>query len=103
MRKRSCGDCRRIRPPAGSHGNVRQRVRPTPAPLRPGCSGQSTISTQLSTLETRLGYRLCERGRSGFRLTARGERFVDSARKLLGALDVFSAEARKVGRTLVGT
>ena len=65
--------------------------------------GQSTISTQLSTLETRLGYRLCERGRSGFRLTARGEQFVDSARKLLTALDAFSAEARKVGRTLVGT
>ena len=65
--------------------------------------GQSTISTQLSTLETRLGYRLCERGRSGFRLTARGGQFVDSARKLLAALDTFSAEARKVGRTLVGT
>ena len=65
--------------------------------------GQSTISTQLSTLETRLGYRLCERGRSGFRLTARGEQFMASARKLLGALDTFSAEARSMGRTLVGT
>ncbi len=31
--------------------------------------GQSTISTQLATLETRLGYRLCERGRGGFALT----------------------------------
>jgi len=65
--------------------------------------GQSTISTQLSTLETRLGYRLCERGRSGFRLTARGEQFMESARKLLDALDTFSAEARSMGRTLVGT
>ncbi len=65
--------------------------------------GQSTISTQLSTLETRLGYRLCERGRSGFRLTARGEQFMASAHKLLGALDTFSAEARSMGRTLVGT
>ena len=64
---------------------------------------QSTISTQLSTLETRLGYRLCERGRSGFRLTPRGRQFVESGRKLLTALDVFGAEARKVGRTLVGT
>ena len=31
---------------------------------------QSTISTQLATLETRLGFRLCERGRAGFRLTS---------------------------------
>ena len=30
--------------------------------------GQSTLSSQLSTLETRLGFSLCERGRGGFRL-----------------------------------
>jgi DNA-binding transcriptional LysR family regulator len=29
--------------------------------------GQSTISNQMAALEQRLGYRLCERGRSGFR------------------------------------
>jgi len=29
----------------------------------------STISTQLSTLEAQLGYTLCQRGRSGFKLT----------------------------------
>ena len=28
--------------------------------------GSSTISTQLATLETRLGFRLCDRGRGGF-------------------------------------
>src|ERR1700754_2440222 len=49
--------------------------------------GQSTISTQLATLETRIGYRLCERGRSGFSLTARGEQFVEAARALLSAVD----------------
>ncbi|SDI98456.1 DNA-binding transcriptional regulator, LysR family [Paraburkholderia steynii] len=65
--------------------------------------GQSTISTQLSTLETRLGYRLCERGRSGFSLTARGEQFVEAARALLSAVDAFGAQARNVGRKLVGT
>lgn len=102
MRKRSHGDCCRIRPPAGSHGNARQRVHPTPASLRPGYSDQSTISTQLSTLKIRLGHHLCERDRSGLRFTACGERFADSARKLLGTLDVFNAEARKAGRTLVG-
>ncbi|MFC0399203.1 LysR family transcriptional regulator [Paraburkholderia rhizosphaerae] len=65
--------------------------------------GQSTISTQLATLETRLGYRLCERGRSGFNLSARGEQFADAARTLLAAVDTFSAQARSVGRKLVGT
>ncbi|CAB3763077.1 LysR family transcriptional regulator [Paraburkholderia solisilvae] len=64
--------------------------------------GQSTISTQLATLETRLGYRLCERGRSGFSLTARGAQFVDAARALLAAVDTFGVQARNVGRRLVG-
>lgn len=35
--------------------------------------GASTISTQMSQLETRLGYVLCHRGRGGFRLTDKGE------------------------------
>jgi DNA-binding transcriptional LysR family regulator len=64
---------------------------------------QPTISTQLSTLETRLGFRLCERGRSGFRLTEKGERFREQCRRLLLAVDEFSAEARNMDRKLVGT
>jgi DNA-binding transcriptional LysR family regulator len=35
--------------------------------------GVSTISTQMSQLETRLGYVLCHRGRGGFKLTDKGE------------------------------
>ncbi|WP_244814051.1 LysR family transcriptional regulator [Caballeronia sp. Lep1P3] len=65
--------------------------------------GQSTISTQLATLETRLGYRLCERGRGGFALTSRGEQFVDACRTLLAAVDTFDSTARNVGKKLVGT
>jgi LysR family transcriptional regulator, transcriptional activator for bauABCD operon len=65
--------------------------------------GQSTISTQLATLETRLGYRLCERGRGGFALSSRGEQFVDACRNLLSAIDTFDSTARNVGRKLVGT
>ena len=34
---------------------------------------QSTISTHMTSLEQRLGVRLCERGRSGFHLTERGK------------------------------
>jgi LysR family transcriptional regulator, transcriptional activator for bauABCD operon len=65
--------------------------------------GQSTISTQLATLEARLGYRLCERGRSGFALTSRGEQFVEACRALLGAIETFDSTARDVGKKLVGT
>lgn len=65
--------------------------------------GQSTISTQLATLETRLGYRLCERGRGGFRLTAKGERFAELARNFIAAIGEFGAEARNLDRKLVGT
>ncbi|WP_018151478.1 LysR family transcriptional regulator [Leeia oryzae] len=65
--------------------------------------GQSTISTQLSSLETRLGYRLCDRGRSGFALTAKGERFAELARSLIEAVSDFSAQARNMDKQLVGT
>lgn len=65
--------------------------------------GQSTISTQLAVLETRLGFRLCERGRAGFRLTAKGERFADLSRKLMANFDDFTAEVRNMDHQLVGT
>jgi LysR family transcriptional regulator, transcriptional activator for bauABCD operon len=65
--------------------------------------GQSTLSSQLSTLETRLGYLLCKRGRSGFRLTPKGERFAALARNLLGAVNDFGIQARHLNRKLAGT
>ncbi|WGS44908.1 LysR family transcriptional regulator [Burkholderia sp. JSH-S8] len=64
---------------------------------------QSTISTQLAMLEARVGFRLCERGRGGFRLTSKGERFAASARNLIGATSSFVAEVREMDRKLVGT
>lgn len=64
--------------------------------------GQSTISTQIATLETRLGFRLCERGRSGFRLTDKGRAFADMARELLGHIEGFERQARNIGKQLVG-
>ncbi|RXZ45611.1 LysR family transcriptional regulator [Crenobacter cavernae] len=63
---------------------------------------QSTISSQLSALETRLGYRLCERGRAGFALTPKGTQFVAASRRLLEAVDDFTADARRLDRRLVG-
>lgn len=63
---------------------------------------QSTISSQLAALETRVGFRLCERGRGGFRLTAKGERFAMSSRRLIVATHAFCAEASNMDRQLVG-
>jgi DNA-binding transcriptional LysR family regulator len=65
--------------------------------------GQPTISTQLSALEARVGFRLCERGRGGFRLTSKGERFTATARALMGATSDFAARVREINRKLVGT
>jgi DNA-binding transcriptional LysR family regulator len=64
--------------------------------------GASTISMQLAALETRLGFRLCERGRGGFRLTAKGEVFTEMARGLIGSIDDFGQAARNLDKQLVG-
>jgi LysR family transcriptional regulator, transcriptional activator for bauABCD operon len=64
--------------------------------------GQSTLSTQLGTLEVRLGYRLCERGRGGFRLTAKGERFERAARQLVSTMNEFCHQAQSIDTRLVG-
>ncbi|SLN29401.1 HTH-type transcriptional regulator GltC [Roseovarius albus] len=51
---------------------------------------KSTISRHLADFETRLGLTLCERGRSGFRLTLDGERVVEFVERLLASVDDFS-------------
>lgn len=51
--------------------------------------GQSTISSQMSQLEARLGVRLCERGRTGFDLTAKGHRVYEEAVKVFRVLEEF--------------
>lgn len=49
----------------------------------------STISRALSQLESRLGVRLCERGRQGFRLTPEGETVHQQALRLFTSLRGF--------------
>lgn len=63
---------------------------------------QSAISAQLSLLECRVGFRLCERGRGGFRLTSKGERFVALARTLTHATAEFATQVQALDRKLVG-
>ncbi|MGH8354365.1 MAG: LysR family transcriptional regulator [Pseudomonas sp.] len=64
--------------------------------------GQSTISTQMAKLETRLGYRLCERGKAGFSLTPKGEQVLQATRKLFGAIETFKGEAQGMADKLLG-
>ena len=63
---------------------------------------QSTISRQMSNLETRLGVRLCQRGRAGFRLTHKGQAVYDASQKLFRALHSFRGEVGALRGRLVG-
>jgi DNA-binding transcriptional LysR family regulator len=63
---------------------------------------QSNISMHISGLEKRLGYRLCERGKGGFRVTEKGQRILDAAAVLFGAVDTFRDEAQGLSGRLVG-
>lgn len=53
--------------------------------------GLSTISRHVKDLETRLGLTLCRRGRTGFALTAEGERVYEETLRLLASADAFRA------------
>lgn len=63
---------------------------------------QSNISTHISGLEKRLGYRICERGKGGFRLTEKGQRILVASAALFGAVDAFRDEAQDLAGRLVG-
>jgi DNA-binding transcriptional LysR family regulator len=60
------------------------------AQVRLGMS-QSTISGKMSDLETRLGVRLCQRGRSGFRLTPEGEAVYQETLRFLRRVDEYES------------
>lgn len=51
---------------------------------------KSAISLDISNLETRLGVRLCERGRSGFSLTPEGEAIHEATLDLMQDIERFS-------------
>jgi DNA-binding transcriptional LysR family regulator len=63
---------------------------------------QPTISAQLATLEARLGFRLCERGRAGFSVTPKGNQFLDAARRLMAATEGFRIEVQHINRKITG-
>jgi DNA-binding transcriptional LysR family regulator len=62
----------------------------------------STISTKLSTLEAQLGYTLCQRGRSGFKLTEQGAKFYRHVVDLMQSLQVFKSQTAELSGGLNG-
>ncbi len=64
--------------------------------------GASSISEYMSRLETRLGVRLCERGRGGFRLTRDGKAVFDLAQRLLSSVEEFRLNVSTLTQTLHG-
>ena len=62
----------------------------------------STISRQISHLEARLGMRLCQRGRSGFRLTDKGRIVYEACQHLSTALEGFRTSVGALRGELVG-
>jgi len=63
---------------------------------------RSTISRQLSNLETRFGLRLCHRGRSGFHLTQHGEQAHGHIQRFLSAADELSNQIAGISDRLDG-
>ncbi len=62
----------------------------------------STISRQIADLELRLGMRLCQRGRVGFRLTDKGRLVYQAALKLFSSLEEFSSTVEGTRGKLIG-
>lgn len=63
----------------------------------------SAISNYMSELERHLGFVLCQRGRSGFLLTEKGQQFLHQAIKLLDELDELERHAESLKGDLGGT
>lgn len=64
---------------------------------------QSTISTQMTDLETRLGMRLCNRGRTGFSLTDDGRVVYEAAQELFRSMSNFRTRVNDRRGGLAGT
>ncbi len=62
----------------------------------------SSISNYLSSLETRIGVRLCNRGRRGFELTDEGKIIYEQAKRLFTAADSLTSVAGELKGRLAG-
>ncbi len=62
----------------------------------------SAISRSISDLEGRLGVRLCQRGRSGFRLTDKGRQVYAAVQRLFSSVEQFRTEVGALRGELIG-
>ncbi|WP_069865711.1 LysR family transcriptional regulator [Pseudomonas citronellolis] len=63
---------------------------------------RSAISSSMSDLEKRLGFTLCQRGRTGFALTDAGRQVYDNTLQLLSSLDTFRSQVNAIHSSLKG-
>lgn len=63
---------------------------------------RSTVSTHMANLETRLGFKLCSRGRAGFALTARGGAVYEASRAMLSSIDAYHGQIGQLRERIVG-
>jgi DNA-binding transcriptional LysR family regulator len=63
---------------------------------------RSAISSSMSDLEKRLGFTLCNRGRTGFSLTDAGRQVYESTLQLLASLDDFRNQVHAIHSSLKG-
>ncbi|WP_299177656.1 LysR family transcriptional regulator [uncultured Neptuniibacter sp.] len=63
---------------------------------------RSAISLAMSDLENRLGFRLCQRGRSGFALTEEGQQVYDYTLELLSSIETFRTQVNTLHTQLIG-
>ncbi len=66
-------------------------------------TSQAFISTQMKSLEERLGTRLCQRGQAGFKLTDAGKAVLESTERLFESLETFRKEAAVAVDPLAGS
>ncbi len=62
-----------------------------------------TVSNHIAALETRLGVKLCQRGRAGFRLTPEGETVYRETQKLFASVEEFEQKIGTLRSRLKGT
>ncbi|RTE64543.1 LysR family transcriptional regulator [Amphritea opalescens] len=63
---------------------------------------RSAISSSMLDLETRLGLKLCERGRSGFSLTDPGKQIYQHVLQLFDSMEMFRSQVNAIHSSLTG-
>ena len=63
---------------------------------------RSTIGTHLKDLESRLGYTVCHRGRSGFRLTPKGKNIYEFTKGFLSEVEKFRRQINSIEEGIAG-